>query len=141
MQLYHIDWENERYIHSCSFLLLFYYFFLFFNVLYLFHLYYILSHICDEFNFYIYIIYFNYEWLLSILIQNKMRPSLLYTGDIVPTIFMQMFKRWVNQQSFYSLTSPAHRRKLVLTSRTKSNLHVMMMSVYPQYYSHYNACQ
>ena len=90
---------------------------------------------------YIYIIYFNYEWLLSILIQNKMRPSLLYTGDIVPTIFMQMFKRWVNQQSFYSLTSPAHRRKLVLTSRTKSNLHVMMMSVYPQYYSHYNACQ
>ena len=90
---------------------------------------------------FIYIIYFNYEWLLSILIQNKMRPSLLYTGDIVPTIFMQMFKRWVNQQSFYPLTSPAHKRKLVLTSRTKSNLHVMMMSVYPQYYSHYNACQ
>ena len=37
----------------CSFLPFFIYFLFFYNVLYLFHLYHILSHICDEFNFYV----------------------------------------------------------------------------------------
>ena len=38
--------------HAHFFLFLFIYFY-FYNVLYLFHLYHILSHICDEFNFYV----------------------------------------------------------------------------------------
>ncbi|KAL0006065.1 hypothetical protein SO802_013626 [Lithocarpus litseifolius] len=77
------------------------------------------------------------EGVTSVNIDST-KGTITIIGDIIPTILMQVFEKIGKPaELLFFERSPPHKRKVVLMSRTTSNLHVMimmmmMMSMYPK---------
>ena len=74
--------------------------FYFYNILSLFHLYHILSHICDEFNLYISCILIMSEFCQYWFKTKKGTITIIYRWHSPYNTHVNVWKRWTNQQSF-----------------------------------------